>query len=126
MKSISHNIRTASFTIRLAGLVEHAKTELEKAGLFDKDSDYEGAIGKAVMDLCACFAKQGHSGFSAEMTRDLFNRVSQFKNLTPITSDPDEWIDQSGPSGYPLWQNKRNSCLFSKDGGKTWYDIDSK
>jgi len=123
-QSMASSLRVASFTLRLAGLVDHAKMELTKAGLFDKDSDYNGAIGKAVMDLCACFAEQGHSGFSAEMTRDLFNRVSQFKNLTPITNDPSEWDDVSEMSGYPFWQNKRNSCLFSKDGGKTWYDID--
>jgi hypothetical protein len=32
-------------------LIEHAKTELQIAGLFDKDSDYEGALEEAVMEL---------------------------------------------------------------------------
>jgi len=27
------------------GLVEHAKTELQIAGLFDEDSDYNGTLG---------------------------------------------------------------------------------
>ena len=31
----------------IAGLVDHAKKELDLAGLFDKDSDYDGMIGKA-------------------------------------------------------------------------------
>ena len=32
-------------------IIDHATTELEIAGLFDNDSDYNGAIGEAVMEL---------------------------------------------------------------------------
>ena len=42
-------------------LAKHAEYELRKAGLFDKDSDYGGMLGKAVMDIVKVFAKQGHS-----------------------------------------------------------------
>lgn len=101
-------------------LVQHAETELRLAGLFDKDSDYDGALGPAVMELVEKFAAQGHSGFSAGLTLDLFNRVASFKPLTPITSNPDEWME-CGPS---VWQNRRKPTTFSKDGGKTWYDLD--
>lgn len=104
-------------------LVQHAQRELELAGLFDKDSDYNGMLGKAVMDLVKVFAKQGHSGFSAHQTLLIFLKVSNRENLTPITSDPNDWHDVSEISGFPLWQSKRNSRLFSKDGGETWYSI---
>ena len=41
------------------GLIEHAKMELEMAGLFDKKGDfYEGATGKSVMELIEVFSKQ--------------------------------------------------------------------
>lgn len=102
-------------------LIEHAKRELELAGLFDKDSDYNGMLGKAVMDLIKVFAKQGHSGFSAHQTLKIFQIVGSYKNLTPITSDPKYWIEV----GDGMWQNTRAFSLFSKDGGKTWYDIDA-
>lgn len=102
----------------------HAKQELEKAGLFDKDSDYEGMIGDAVLDLVKLFGEQGHSGFSAMMTLEVFDKVARFQNLTPITDDPDEWMDVSEESGTIMYQNRRKSTLFSTDGGKTYYDLD--
>jgi len=102
-------------------LVKHAKRELELAGLFDKDSDYGGMLGKSIMQLVRVFAKQGHSGFSAGRTLSIFNKVASFRNLMPITPDPKYWMEV----GDSMWQNTRSSSLFSKDGGKTWYDIDA-
>lgn len=107
-------------------LKEHAKYELEKVGLFDKDSDYGGMIGKAVMELIEKFSEQGHSEFSAMQVLAIFNKLASFKPLSKITSDPDEWNDVSGMSGKPMWQNKRCSSSFSEDGGKTWYDLNWK
>lgn len=108
----------------MSNLVDHAKKELELAGLFDKDSDYDGMIGDAVMELVKVFAAQGHSGFSAHQTLSIFERVAKYKPLTPIGTTEDEWVNQSELSGYPIWQNKRRGTTFSRDGGKTWYDID--
>jgi len=110
----------------IAGLVEHARRELEKAGMFDKDADYNGALAPMILELCACFAKQGHSGMSSEIALDIFERLAQFKNLAPISSDKDEWEDVSkyGPKeGPPMWQNKRNCEIFSNDGGNTWWSV---
>ncbi len=107
-------------------LVDHAERELRLAGLFDKDSDYDGETARAVMALVHVFASQGHSGGSAHMVLHAFERVARFKTLTDITSDPSEWNDvssMSGPSG-PAWQNARQSSCFSDDGGRTYYDID--
>jgi len=110
----------------MGNLTDHAKYELELAGLFDKDSDYDGMLGTAVMELVEKFSEQGHSGASASIVLSLFKEVVMFKNLTPITSNPDEWLDQSEMSEEPIWQNKRRSSSFSRDGGKTWYDIDDR
>lgn len=108
------------------GLVSHAEAELRRAGLFDKDSDYEGMMGKAVLELVEAFAKQGHSGFSAHQALDIFDKVARWKTLTPLTSDPDEWSDVSEMSGQPMWQSKRDPSYFSKDGGKSWYSVDEQ
>lgn len=106
----------------MSNLVDHANFELRMAGLFDEDSDYEGMLGNAVVELIEKFAKQGHSGMSAEMTRHLFNKLSDFKNLTPLTNNPEEWVDISFlQSSEPGWQNRRNGEAFSDDGGKTYY-----
>ena len=106
-------------------LVTHAEFELKKAGFFDKDSDYDGMLGPAVLELVKAHSKQGHSGYSHSITLELFNKVVNYKTLTPITSDADEWVDVAHyGSGKALWQNKRQGSCFSEDGGKTWYDLD--
>ena len=104
-------------------LTTHARNELERAGLFDDDSDYGGMLGDAVLVVVEVFSKQGHSGFSAAMTIDILSKVLSYKVLTPITSDPNEWNDVSGLTGEPMWQSARQPDLFSKDGGKTWYSV---
>lgn len=106
------------------GLIEHAKLELELAGLFNEEGDfYEGATGKAVIELIEVFAKQGHSGMSAPIVADLFKRLANYEPLQPITGRDEEWgnVRDLGDS-MPWYQNKRCSALF-KDGedGKPYY-----
>jgi hypothetical protein len=105
-------------------LIEHAKTELQIAGLFDETGDfYEGMTGKAVMELIEVFSKQGHSGMSAPIVADLFKKLANYEPLGPITGKDEEWgevvLSKNDP---PLYQNKRCSALF-KDGkdGKPHY-----
>jgi hypothetical protein len=111
----------------VSNLVEHAEREMRLAGLYDGDGLYGGMIPEAVMELVKVHAAQGHSGNSHSIVIAIFNKVINFKVLAPITSDPEEW--QRLPDEYypePHWQNKRQSSCFSKDGGKTWYDIEDK
>lgn len=65
----------------MSELLKHANKELKKAGLFDKDSDYDGMLGESVSELISTFAEQGHSGYSAMMTRELFHKLSNFEEL---------------------------------------------
>lgn len=116
------------FIPRRSNLVEHAKKELQLAGLFDKDSDYGGMIGESVMELIKVLSKHGHSGLSHSITMQVFNKVADFKVLTSITNNPDEWMEitNGGKNSPPLWQSNRQCSCFSNDGGKTYYDIDEK
>lgn len=112
----------------MSNLMKHAEREMRLAGLYDADADYGGLIPEAVMALVKAHSEQGHSGGSHALTLQIFNRVANFKTLTPIGPDPQEWNrlpeNISGPE--PTWQNNRQSSVFSLDGGKTWYDIDTK
>ncbi len=120
-------VGTFEESILEGNLEQHAEYELRKAGLFDKDADYGGMLGRAVMDIVKVFAKQGHSGFSAPYVVALFTKIANWDTLTPITNDPEEWEDVSKYfDGKPQWQNKRCPRFFSKDGGKTWWDVDEK
>lgn len=113
-----------------SALVQHAERELKLAGLFDKDSDYGGMLGKAVMRLVKTFAKEGHSNMSAQMAVSIFNRVITFKTLTPISADPKEWvlldINLRPDKDSKCWQNLRDFSLFSDDGGKTYWCVEDK
>lgn len=106
-------------------LREHALREVTKAGLLDADSDYGGMLGKAVVELVEVFSKQGHSGFSAGLALSIFEKLVRYKPLTPLTSDPEEWMDVGEMSGRPIWQSMRCPSVFSRDGGATWHDIDA-
>lgn len=107
-----------------SNLIRHAQTELSLVGLYDEDSDYGGMIGRSTEDLIRVFAMQGHSGFSASWVMDLFTKLASHESLTPLTSNPDEWVDVSEASGRPLWQNKRCPSAFSENGGATYYLLD--
>jgi hypothetical protein len=114
---------------RETNLERHAIAELSAAGLLDKGSDYEGMIGETVMRLIRAFNPDGdHSGGSAKLALEVFDRVARFRALGPLTNHPNEWMQVSPdmmPDGSPtVWQNKRHSSAFSNDGGKTYYDID--
>lgn len=91
-------------------LVEHAKRELAR---LNNDEEFNNAIIKAV----EAFASYGHSGGSAAYAIPFLNDLLRFKNLTPLTDDPKEWIQLA----QDLWQSSRNTEAFSDDGGKTYY-----
>ena len=106
-----------------SNLVDYAREELERAGLFDLDSDYNGMIADAVMEVVDKYADQGHSGMSASWTLSLAEKLLRFKPITPLTYEIDEWNDVSKESGRPMWQNRRDSEVFSTDGGLTHYSL---
>jgi hypothetical protein len=90
----------------------------------EEDVSYNTMVADAVMELMKTFSKQGHSGFSAGMVREIFDKLASFKTLSPITSDPEEWTNVATDGQKDLWQSKRDPAMFSHDGGKTWKSVD--
>jgi len=110
-----------------SNFVKHTRRELELAGLFDEDSDYNGMIGEAVLELAQVFSAQGHSGFSAMMVGDIFSRLVKYETLTE--NDHSLNVDQSAISGLPVGtflQCSRDPRWFSDDSGATWYNVDDR
>ena len=101
-------------------LIKHAEKELKLAGYDKPDSDYNGGLYDAVMELIKVFSKQGHSGMSASIVTSLFNKLSKFNPIIPLTLKDDEWNEV----GDEKFQNKRNSAVFkdSKDGRAYFID----
>lgn len=98
----------------MSNLVEHARTELALIG--EESETVEGYL-----NVIQAFADMGHSGGSASVAIPTIAALLQFKNLKPLTDDPDEWRNVSDQSGYELWQSRRNSEAFSDDGGATYW-----
>jgi hypothetical protein len=93
-----------------SNLIKHAQRELALLG-------EEPDMVRGYLEMIRVFADMRHSGGSASVFIPTLNALLQYENLTPLTNDPDEWVDQTGISGTPLWQNKRNSKAMSTDGG---------
>jgi hypothetical protein len=104
----------------MTNLVDHARRELELIGQFAEDPAYAQSIVAAV----AAVTSYGHSGGSASVAINQLTKLLNHEALGPITDDPAEWCDQSGASGYPLWQNVRDPRMMSLDGGKTYFNVD--
>ena len=98
----------------MSNLVDHARRELELIG--EEPETIAGFLA-----VVQAFADMGHSGGSAFVAIPMINELLQFKNLRPLTSNPDEWQNVSDQSGYEMWQNRRNGEAFSDDGGKTYW-----
>lgn len=122
----------------MSNLLDHARNELKLAGYdidapykgsFESDEDYGNACAKNAYEMLKVFSSADHSGFSARATLALFNKLAEFKCLTPLTNNPDEWMDTSECHGEHIgthFQSKRQSSCFSDDGLKTYYDIDEE
>lgn len=91
-------------------LSAHAKRELELIG-------EEPDVIVGYLKVIDAFVGMSHSGGSAMVAIPVINDLLQFKNLSPLTDNPDEWMDVDNG----MWQNRRNAEAFSTDGGKTYY-----
>lgn len=100
-------------------IIEHAKRELTAIGAMADWPIYE--------PILKVFCSQGHSGGSASVVIPTLNKLLKQEPLSDITNNPDEWLEvtEMTADGTSLHQSRRRSTSFSRDGGKTWYDIDN-
>jgi hypothetical protein len=104
-----------------SNLETFAESELRRAGAFDESGAYMGALGPAVMKMVKIFAEEGHSGTSASLAINMFQRVARFQPLTPLTGEDDEWNE----CGDGVWQNRRSPRVFKEADGRA-YDIEGR
>lgn len=102
-------------------LVAHARREL--AGMAATEPEFADAILGAVVAMAPTAEDSGGAFFAAQ---DVLRTLLNFGTLSPLSDDPDEWVDQSETSGVPLWQSRRNPEAFSEDGGRSYYVVDER
>jgi len=108
----------------MSALVEYAKNELNVLGLGVNDQtgeSYDYAMRSHILHMVEEFSKEGHSGFSASYALSILKRVLDFKPLSPLTGEDDEW-NQCGFGDEIYYQNKRASSVFKDANGAYWSD----
>ena len=113
---------------------ERAKYEVElakKKVMEDEDdfNEYLCMCFEAALEAFEVLCKQGHSGMSIEITKDILNKLIDGEPLTAIEDTPDVWNEvRSAKDGSTHYQCKRCSALFKKvfqDGTVKYEYIDS-
>ena len=107
----------------MSNLVRFAEDELSRIGMGVDAEDVNKWMHDNIIAVVKAFSSGGHSGASAAYAIGIIEKLLQFKPLSPLTYEPDEWTDVSEMSGTPMWQNKRDGEVFSTDGGKTHYSL---
>lgn len=112
---------------------EWAKREVEIASKRERgdnpeseDWDYGVACYKGALEAFEVLCKQGHSGASIHITKNILNRLIEGKPLTPIEDTEDIWNEVNRASKGKHYQCKRMSSLFkdvAEDGTVTYTDI---
>ncbi len=83
-----------------------AKKWLEREGLFDKDSDYDGWLGTCAMQVVDLIAKQGHSGASGPQLVKILASIYEAYE----TSDSPIWRD--------YWESTEGKALLEQYAGE--------
>ncbi len=104
----------------MSNLLSYAESELNRIGLTD-ENEYNGMMRKHILHMVKEFSDEGHSGFSGRYALNILTKLLDFKPLTPLTGEDDEWT----LVGDGHWQNKRCSSVF-KDVNGSCSDIDGK
>lgn len=99
-----------------SNFVTHARRELELIG--EEPETIEG-----IVKVIQAYADMGHSGGSHAILAPRIYDLLQFKTLSPLTSNPNEWnyIQKEIAGGKGIWQSQRNPEAFSHDGGRTYH-----
>ena len=128
-----------------SNMYKWAKSELDRliVGCEEKEGKdgltMQNLITKDILDIIKIFCSQGHSGTSASYLIGKVTRLMDWKPITPLTGDDDEWGQvQSWDKGDNSQQNIRCSAVFRRNfdnstayylygrvyldnGGHTWF-----
>ncbi len=92
------------------------------------DWKYGAGCYESALRAFQCISRDGHSGYSVQITKSILNRIIDGRCLTPIEDTPDSWeevfLDDRTHRHY---QCRRMSSLFKKvypDGSVTYSDVD--
>lgn len=114
LKNILYNISTwcIRFISKDSNLVKHFKSECEFISKIDNDK-MQKLMNRNVEDILSIISSQGHSGFSISYMKSMLNKAIDFKPLSKLTLNDDEFSE----CYEGTMQNKRDSRIFKYDDG---------
>ena len=97
-------------------MLEFAEWQLNK--LLKKCTDEDSKImqemmNNDVLELLKVFSEQGHSDFSASIATRLFYKLANYKLVTEVEDNPDDWNEYG--------QHKYISSIFKRKDGTCYY-----
>jgi hypothetical protein len=99
----------------MSNILFHLERELRAAGLLSGTDPAEDKLVSDLRALVKTYAEQNHSGGTGTMTLQLFDRIANFKPLTPLTGDAREWAEVENMPGF--FQNIRCTTVIKDDEG---------
>lgn len=108
-----------------SGMVKHAMNEFIQAGWADREGNWkpdsdgdhmQQLMCENILEVLQCLSNQNHSGFSMGYLKRQLNRLIDYKPLTPLTGEEDEWSEPMDVEGRNFQQNKRFPAVFREDG----------
>lgn len=99
----------------MSPLKQHLERELRASGLLSGSDPMENQIVADLRQLIDAVDSQEHSGGSLSMVLNLFDRLVNFKPLTPLTGAKDEWTDNGLDAGKILTNVRCSSVLWLVD-----------
>ena len=97
-------------------MLEFAKWRLDKLLEKCKDEDsklMQNMMNNDVLELLKVFSEQGHSDFSASIATRLFYKLANYKLVTEVEDNPDDWNEYG--------QHKYISSIFKRKAGTCYY-----
>ena len=105
-------------------ILKFAEQELDRIGMTaDSDDEMNVAMREHLLHMVNEFSKEGHSGFSASYALGCLEKLLDWKPLSPLTGEDDEWNCIRHMGDDPVYQNKRCSRVFKGADGRA-YDIE--
>lgn len=105
-------------------LYDHAKQELERAGVSPGKGNYDQKVFHTTLKLVDIYERAAESELLGETIHNLFSTLSKGELINPPTDDPDEWKLMPG-LGEGVMVLRRCNLFRSNDGGVTWYRADN-
>lgn len=109
----------------MSNFVKFAEEELNRIG--GQEDGMQRLMNKCVLDIVKMFDEQGHSGFSAGYAIAQIRRLLNWKPLTSLTGEEDEWNGDQNKRYSAVFREKDGTAyniegkIFTDDGGETWW-----